>query len=102
MSSNTFWKADHETTKFISAILIRDRAEAIDTRKGVSGTAPKQASPEMVTISEVKGNTRENRTSAHTHIKGLGLRSDGYAEATAAGFVGQVEAREVCYPTAPI
>ena len=51
----------------------------------------------MVQISEVKGNTRENRTAAHTHIKGLGLRSDGYAETTGAGFVGQTAAREV-YP----
>ena len=50
----------------------------------------------MVTISEVKGNSRENRTAAHTHIKGLGLRSDGYAEQSGAGFVGQVAAREVC------
>ncbi|KAK4695103.1 RuvB-like protein 1, partial [Lecanoromycetidae sp. Uapishka_2] len=50
----------------------------------------------MVTISEVKGNSRENRTSAHTHIKGLGLRNDGYAEATSAGFVGQAAAREAC------
>ena len=50
----------------------------------------------MVQISEVKGNLRENRTAAHTHIKGLGLRSDGYAETTGSGFVGQVGAREVC------
>ena len=49
----------------------------------------------MVTISEVKGNSRENRTSAHTHIKGLGLKSDGYAETNGAGFVGQIGAREV-------
>lgn len=49
----------------------------------------------MVTISEVKGNSRENRTSAHTHIKGLGLRSDGYAEGSNGGFVGQLAAREV-------
>ncbi len=51
--------------------------------------------PTMVTISEVKGNSRENRTSAHTHIKGLGLKSDGYAETNGAGFVGQIAAREV-------
>ena len=50
----------------------------------------------MVTISEVKGNSRENRTAAHTHIKGLGLRSDGYAEGANGGFVGQLAAREVC------
>lgn len=50
----------------------------------------------MVTISEVKGNSRENRTAAHTHIKGLALRSDGYAEGSNGGFVGQLAAREVC------
>ncbi|KAM5388678.1 hypothetical protein ACJA88_000542 [Fusarium oxysporum] len=50
----------------------------------------------MVQISEVKGNKRDNRTAAHTHIKGLGLKPDGYAEKQAAGFVGQVGARESC------
>lgn len=49
----------------------------------------------MVQISEVKGNARDNRTAAHTHIKGLGLRSDGTAERQAGGFVGQASAREV-------
>lgn len=49
----------------------------------------------MVQISEVKGNTRENRTAAHTHIKGLGLRNDGTAESSGDGFVGQASAREV-------
>lgn len=49
----------------------------------------------MVQISEVKGNKRDNRTAAHTHIKGLGLKPDGFAEKQAAGFVGQVGAREV-------
>lgn len=49
----------------------------------------------MVQISEVKGNTRENRTAAHTHIKGLGLRIDGTAESSGDGFVGQASAREV-------
>lgn len=49
----------------------------------------------MVQISEVKGNNRENRTAAHTHIKGLGLKGDGTAEKQASGFVGQVGAREV-------
>ena len=55
----------------------------------------------MVQISEVKGNARENRTYAHTHIKGLGLRPDGYAEQAGAGFVGQVAAREVRMSKAP-
>jgi RuvB-like protein 1 (pontin 52) len=49
----------------------------------------------MVQISEVKGNNRENRTAAHTHIRGLGLNTQGIAEKQAAGFVGQVGAREV-------
>lgn len=49
----------------------------------------------MVQISEVKGNSRENRTAAHTHIKGLGLESNGYAERSSGGFVGQAQAREV-------
>ncbi|EON67741.1 RuvB-like helicase 1 [Coniosporium apollinis CBS 100218] len=49
-----------------------------------------------VQISEVKGNSRENRTAAHSHIKGLGLRPDGYAEKTSNGFVGQTAAREAC------
>ncbi|KAI2611699.1 TBP-interacting protein [Hypoxylon fragiforme] len=48
----------------------------------------------MVQISEVKGNNRENRTAAHTHIKGLGLKLDGTAEKQAGGFVGQQQARE--------
>ncbi|CCX31929.1 TIP49 C-terminus-domain-containing protein [Pyronema domesticum] len=51
----------------------------------------------MVSISEVKsGNPRETRTAAHTHIKGLGLNSDGTAQKVAAGFVGQESAREAC------
>ena len=49
----------------------------------------------MVQISEVKGSSRENRTAAHTHIKGLGLRPDGSAERQSGGFVGQIAAREV-------
>lgn len=49
----------------------------------------------MVQISEVKGDSRGNRTAAHTHIKGLGLRPDGTAEPSADGFVGQTAAREV-------
>ncbi|CAD0111351.1 unnamed protein product [Aureobasidium uvarum] len=48
-----------------------------------------------VQIAQVKGNSRENRTAAHSHIKGLGLRSDGRADTNAQGFIGQVAAREV-------
>lgn len=50
----------------------------------------------MVQISEVKSHGRDNRTSAHTHIKGLGLKLDGTADKQGAGFVGQQTAREVC------
>ncbi|KAI5287639.1 RuvB ATP-dependent DNA helicase pontin [Ascosphaera acerosa] len=51
----------------------------------------------MVQISEVKGGSgRGNRTAAHTHIKGLGLRPDGTAEPGTGGFVGQTVAREAC------
>ena len=58
-------------------------------------TAPKGA--EAVQISEVRQtNARENRTAAHSHIKGLGLRSDGYALPDSHGFVGQTQAREAC------
>lgn len=49
----------------------------------------------MVEIRDVKGDTRTARTAAHSHIKGLGLRSDGYADNVSGGFVGQAGAREV-------
>lgn len=49
----------------------------------------------MVQISEVKNQGRDNRTSAHTHIKGLGLSLAGNADKQSAGFVGQQTAREV-------
>lgn len=49
-----------------------------------------------VQINEVKGNSRENRTATHSHIRGLGLRTDGTAEPSAAGFIGQAGAREAC------
>lgn len=49
-----------------------------------------------VPVSEVKSNTRENRTAAHSHIKGLGLKGpDGRADVSGGGFVGQAAAREV-------
>ncbi|KAF1951042.1 TIP49-domain-containing protein [Byssothecium circinans] len=50
-----------------------------------------------VPVSEVKSNTRENRTAAHSHIKGLGLKGpDGRADVSGGGFVGQAAAREAC------
>ena len=54
-----------------------------------------------VPVSEVKSNTRENRTAAHSHIKGLGLKGpDGRADGPGGGFVGQAAAREVLLVTA--
>jgi hypothetical protein len=41
------------------------------------------------------GTARENRVAAHSHIRGLGLREDGSADKSAAGFIGQQQAREV-------
>ncbi|KAJ4381408.1 RuvB ATP-dependent DNA helicase pontin [Didymella sp. IMI 355093] len=49
-----------------------------------------------VPVSEVKSNARESRTAAHSHIRGLGLSSDGRATPSAGGFIGQAAAREAC------
>lgn len=47
-------------------------------------------------IQEVKSTTKAQRVAAHSHIKGLGLNSDGTAiMPEAAGLVGQDKAREV-------
>ena len=46
-------------------------------------------------IEEVKSTTKTQRIAAHSHIKGLGLDEDGKALPTAAGLVGQEDAREV-------
>ncbi|KAI9355121.1 TIP49 C-terminus-domain-containing protein [Zopfochytrium polystomum] len=45
-------------------------------------------------IQEVVSTSKEQRVAVHSHIKGLGLKEDGYAEPVAAGFVGQENARE--------
>ncbi|KAJ3274990.1 RuvB-like protein 1 [Terramyces sp. JEL0728] len=47
-------------------------------------------------IQEVLSTTKEQRIAAHSHIKGLGLKEDGTAEHSGAGFVGQNSAREAC------
>lgn len=38
---------------------------------------------------------RSSRIAPHSHIKGLGLTPEGYANTDGAGFVGQTNAREV-------
>lgn len=45
-------------------------------------------------IEEVQSTTKKQRIATHTHIKGLGLDVGGHAISMAAGFVGQVAARE--------
>ncbi|CAL1702013.1 unnamed protein product [Somion occarium] len=39
---------------------------------------------------------RSSRIAPHSHIKGLGLTPEGYANVDGAGFVGQTNAREAC------
>jgi DNA helicase TIP49 (TBP-interacting protein) len=46
-------------------------------------------------IEEVKSTVKTQRISAHSHIKGLGLEENGFALPSAAGLVGQEQAREV-------
>ena len=48
----------------------------------------------MKIIEEVKSTSLLQRISAHTHVKGLGLKEDGTALPLAAGLVGQAKARE--------
>ncbi|KAK9468152.1 TIP49 C-terminus-domain-containing protein [Lipomyces arxii] len=50
----------------------------------------------MVEINEMKSGGRDNRTAAHTHIKGLGLDERGLATRQDGGFIGQQNAREAC------
>ncbi|KAK9388959.1 TIP49 C-terminus-domain-containing protein [Lipomyces mesembrius] len=50
----------------------------------------------MVKINEIKSSPRDNRTAAHTHIKGLGLDEYGLATRVDGGFIGQQNAREAC------
>ncbi|RVW97318.1 RuvB-like protein 1 [Vitis vinifera] len=45
-------------------------------------------------IEEVQSTTKKQRVATHTHIKGLGLEANGNAIPLAAGFVGQIGARE--------
>lgn len=47
----------------------------------------------MVQITEVKENqsSRESRTAAHTHIKGLGLNEQGIAKPIEGGFVDRMK-----------
>lgn len=57
--------------------------------------APATADPPLtLKTSNVESTVRVQRVAAHTHIKGLGLKSDGTAEFVHMGMVGQRTARE--------
>ncbi|CAN1794394.1 RuvB-like protein 1, partial [Linum perenne] len=45
-------------------------------------------------IEEVQSTAKKQRVATHTHIRGLGLEPSGKAISLAAGFVGQIDARE--------
>ena len=47
-------------------------------------------------IEEVKSTTKTQRINVHSHVKGLGLNEDGFAQEGVSGLVGQNQAREVC------
>lgn len=53
-----------------------------------------QGNSALMKIEEVRSTTKAQRISTHTHIKGLGLKEDGYANEISQGMVGQVMARE--------
>lgn len=87
---NTARTIDQTSTE----VELRERSTTMAT----NGSAPAaQAGAKPVQISEVRQSaSRENRTAAHSHIKGLGLRPDGFADPNAQGFVGQTAGREAC------
>ncbi|RZC00932.1 RuvB-like protein 1 [Glycine soja] len=60
----------------------------------VQNLREKERKMEKMKIEEVQSTTKKQRVATHTHIKGLGLEASGKALPFAAGFVGQVEARE--------
>lgn len=55
-----------------------------------------QEVPQTNTANVTSTVTKDSRTAAHTHIKGLGLDEHGFAKQIDGGFVGQTEAREAC------
>ncbi|KAK3068338.1 RuvB ATP-dependent DNA helicase pontin [Teratosphaeriaceae sp. CCFEE 6253] len=63
---------------------------------GIIAPPPNTSVDKPVQIAEVRVDSRVQRTAAHSHIRGLGLRPDGLADTTSHGFVGQTAAREAC------
>lgn len=77
-------------------------APAAPAAAPANGTAPATPAAEpstKVAITPVRASAaRDQRTAAHSHIKGLGLTASGQADTAAGahGFVGQAAAREAC------
>ncbi|KAL9716491.1 RuvB ATP-dependent DNA helicase pontin [Leucoagaricus gongylophorus] len=63
------------------------------TTSAAASSAPAHNAPLPPTSSTA---ARSSRIASHSHIKGLGLNNEGYASSGAAGFVGQIDAREAC------
>ncbi|OQO08492.1 RuvB-like helicase 1 [Cryoendolithus antarcticus] len=68
-------------------------------------TAPDASTTPAVSMTASAPSSRDTRTAAHSHIRGLGLRPDGYADSFtpapqqssySSGFIGQTAAREAC------
>ncbi|KAJ9097696.1 RuvB ATP-dependent DNA helicase pontin [Naganishia friedmannii] len=57
-------------------------------------TAANSAIPSATTSTTTGSTNRDSRIHTHSHIKGLGLGSDGMALPISQGFVGQTQARE--------
>lgn len=67
---------------------------SVSDDEGVSSSSSSSSSKTSLTIEEIRSTQKLQRIAAHSHIKGLGLDSDGEAQPNAHGLVGQVEARE--------
>lgn len=70
-------------------------APSCTTTTMASSTTPAHNAPLPPSSSSA---TRSSRIAPHSHIKGLGLTTEGYASQDTGGFVGQNQAREVCCP----
>ncbi|KAG0677472.1 RuvB ATP-dependent DNA helicase pontin [Pichia californica] len=62
----------------------------------ITPTVTSEKSEQTNTANVTSTVTKDSRTAAHTHIKGLGLDEHGIAKQMDDGFVGQKEAREAC------
>ena len=62
------------------------------TSASTSASAPAHNAPLPPTTTSTG---RSSRIAPHSHIKGLGLTSEGFATVDGAGFIGQTNAREV-------